>query len=65
MEVPERELSDEFNQCWFNDAMDELDPKKFSVLHERDAQTVGSIRELYVSMKMSHLSCHISRIIVI
>ena len=38
MEVPERELSDEFNQCWFNDAMDELDTKKFSVLHERDAQ---------------------------
>lgn len=38
MEVPERELSDEFNQCWFNDAMDEFDPKKFSVLHERDAQ---------------------------
>lgn len=38
MEVPERELSDEFNQCWFNDALDELDPKKFSVLHERDAQ---------------------------
>ena len=56
MEVPERELSDEFNQCWFNDAMDELDPKKFSVLHERDAQTLGSIRELYATLKMSHLS---------
>lgn len=49
MEVPERELSDEFNQCWFNDALDELDPKKFSVLHERDAQATIDfcIIELY------------------
>ena len=46
MEVIERELSDEFNQCWFND---ELDPKKFSVLHERDAQATIDfcIIELY------------------
>ena len=49
MEVTERELSDEFNQCWFNDALDELDPKKFSVLHERDAQVAVDfcIIELY------------------
>ena len=56
MEVLERELSDEFNQCWFNDAMDEFDPKKFSVLHERDAQATIDFCELYASLKTSNLS---------
>ena len=47
VQVIERELSSEFTERWINDALDKHDPKEFSVLHERDAETAdGNHKEV-------------------
>ena len=54
VQVIERELSSEFTERWINDALDEHDPKEFSVLHERDAETAdGKHKEVNVMSKPS------------